>query len=442
MTFINTVYLDLIRAKKKTILLFIVFTMVFVGELTSLVLQNSAKNAEESTLKQIGATITLDGANNASMSDTIFSENMIEKITDIEHVIGVNQKYSDFALPGNFISSKEFAGENPYEQAVFLEQEEEYEHCVVIEGDTRIDLIDLFRKEQATLICGGFPTEDNPGALISKQIAVLNKIDLGDTIDVSAYGKQLSLQVIGIYETKATFEITKDNIIGEAIFAHSPYNRIYTDLQTASTLFGFSKETLYVDIYIDDPNNVQYAGEKIKTLDINWSIYRLVNTTASIYNDIASNIKALSSTANLYIVFVSVFAVISLIIVTTLWAERFQYEAGIYLAMGSTKWRPIFHLILSSIVVSLPAVLLAALMSKPLADVFLRSKMHSVVNDSGVYSQFFTGLETTAEIKIVNPSAATYVIFAAIALCVVAFSCLFPIYAICKLKPREILTNK
>lgn len=442
MNFFNTVFLDIIRAKKKTIILFLIFTVVFVGELTSLVLQYSAKNAEEKTLKQIGATITLDSANNLAMLDTIFPESLVEKITNIEHVVGINRKYSDFALPENFTSSKEFSGEDPYKQEVFLEQDEIFEHSVVIEGDTRVDLIDCFRKEQARLICGIFPTEEKPGALISEQLAVLNGVELGDTLDILAYGEQSSIEIIGIYQTNANFEVTKDNIIGAAVFSHSPYNRIYTDIQTASKLFGFNIEELYVDIYVDDPNNVQCVGELIKTLDFDWSTYRLVNTTATIYNIIAANIKALSSTANLYILFVSIFAGISLIIATSLWAERFQYEAGIYLAMGSTRWRPIFHLISSSVFISLPAVFLAALTSKPLAEMFLKSKMNSVGTNSGVYSQFFTGLETTADITIVNPSAATIAVFTGVALCVVAFSCILPIYAICKLKPREILTNK
>lgn len=442
MSFLNTVFLEIIRTKKKTIILFVVFTLIFAGELTSLVLLFSARSAEENTLKHIGATVTWDLANYSSMSNTIFSDAIIDQITEIEHVIGANQKFSDFAMPENFENSKDFIGENPFEQPIFLEQDPEFENCVVIEGDTRVDLIDLFRRDQASLISGHFPTEDTPGAVISQQIASLNGISLGDTLVVSAYEKELTLTVVGIYHTKASFEVTKDNIIGEAVFAHSPYNRIYTDIQTASNLFEINKETLYVDIYIDDPNNVQSVGERIKTMDIDWSIYRLINTTATIYNDIAANIKALSSTADLYICFVSVFAAISLILVTSLWAERFQYEAGIYLAMGATKWRTIFHLTISSIIVALPAFLLASLMSKPLADIILLSKLNSVVSDSGVYSQFLTGLETTAEIAIVTPNIKMYAIFAIVALCVVAFSCFLPICTICKLKPREILLNK
>lgn len=98
--------------------------------------------------------------------------------------------------------------------------------------------------------------------------------------------------------------VTDENIVGEAVFAYSPYNRIYADLDTAADFFSIDPETLYATFYIDDPRNVSATGEAMKTAAIDWTQYALANTTQNTYNMEAAQIEATVSMAKTMLLFV------------------------------------------------------------------------------------------------------------------------------------------
>lgn len=447
MFLIKTAFLELSRKKIKTLILGIVFVIVFTGELGALTILFSAREARKPILAGIGATVTLEWApeyeEEGGADGNIFTEEAAAQMASAEYIVGVNQKCSDYVLPVDFKNCRQYQGEDPYVQEVRIDgMEAEMEEWVALEGDDRIDLIDAFRLGGSTLAEGEFPSSAEPGALVSRQLAEENGLAPGSRITFSAYGKSLTLAVSGIYETKSSFTVTAENIVGPAVFAYSPYNRIYADADTVSDFFDINKETLPIDAYVDEPGHVQAAGEEIKAMDFDWSVYRLVNTTATQYSEQANNIEAVIYTANMFFMAMSVFSAIALVLTMSIWAAQFPYEGGICLALGGSKWFAVAKLFVSSLCIAVFALAVSLPFSSWLAGGIIQAKNDAAKAASGIHSTFVTGVEPVSHVVLARPDAGLLACFVLTALAVVLASCLLPLYTVFRLKPREILSGR
>ena len=372
MLYFKMAFLEMKGRIVKTLILFAVFLVLFTGLHTALTLLQSAEEAKSSALKRIGASVTLDYADIEDVGKRLFTIDIIDRLSSVENVVGVNQSYADFALPINFQNSKAYSGKDPHEQEVQIENEPGFENNVILEGNIRTEFADAFRNGAAAVASGAYPTVSQPGALISRILAEQNDLSPDDEIVLHAYGKELELQVVGIYDTAAQFQVTSENIIGAAVFAYSPYNRIYVDIDSFSQLYGIDSATLPIRIYISSPVKVQETGEKIKSMDFDWNIFRLVNTTATEYSMAANSIESVSSLTKTFVVLFTLIISVVIVIVMSIWAEAFRYESGIWLSMGASKWRAILMLLVSTIIIAIPAVVVSVLSSKGLASLILR----------------------------------------------------------------------
>lgn len=442
MFYFKTAFLEMKGRIVKTIILFLVFLVLFAGMLTALTLLHSAEESKSNVLENIGASVTLDYANINDTGKQVFTTDIIERLSSVENVIGVNQERADFALPINFQNSKSYSGKNPFSQEVQIENEPGFENNVILEGNIRTDLTDFFRNGAADIASGTYPTADQPGALISSVLAGQNDLSLDDEITFEAYGKEITLQIVGIYDTKAQFQITSDNIVGAAVFAYSPYNRIYVDIDSFSQLYGTDQTTLPISVYINSPVKVQETGEKIKSMDFDWNIFRLVNTTATEYSMAANSIESISSLTKTFVVLFTLIISVVIIIVMSIWAEAFQYESGIWLSLGASKWRAIIMLLISTVNVAIPAVIVSILSSKWLASLVLSYQASAVKSTSTRVRQFITGVEMDASIIVTDLNMSMYIFFFVVVVGSILLACTLPSYAVLKLKPREILSRK
>lgn len=442
MSLFKIAFLELKGRKVKTLILFSIFTLLFTGMLTALTLMYSTQISKSNVLENIGATVTLDYADISNSGQPVFSADVREQLSYVENVVGVNQYFADFALPLNFENNKSYIGKDPYSQEIQIEHDAGFENNVVLEGNINVELTDIFRNKVATLVAGTYPTEQNRGALISQTLAEQNSLNVGNEIKLSIYENTVSITIIGIYETAAQFQVTADNIIGAAVFAHSPYNRIYIDIISFSEFYDLDRDTLPIVVYVNSPANVQTVGEEMKSLNLDWSVFQLLNTTDSSYNMSANNIESVSHIAKLFLILLTVFSVIVLILVMSIWADKFRYESGIFLSLGTSKWRTVLILVISSFYLAVPSLLIALVSAKPLASFALDYQMNVASGRSDTVHQFITGLEMNTGISIMQPDFTIYAIYLALIISIILIACLLPIWTILKLKPREILTRK
>lgn len=433
-------YIELKRRKIKTVILLLILTLLFSGVLSALTLLTSAQKSKTDILAKIGATVTLDYAKD--YEKPVFSSALRDKLENTENVIGINQHYSDFVLPLNFENDKSYSGQNPYSQEIQIEHDQGFENNIVFDGNIRVDLIDTFRNGIANIVSGSFPTEQSPGALISRQLSEQNALELGDILSVSAYGKEYSVEIVGIYETNAQFQVSTDNIIGPAIFAHSPYNRVYVDIDTLCDVFNINRDTMAISVYVDSPSTVLTVGSEIRGMDLDWDIIQLIDTTDTAYSSVESNIESITNISMLFIVIFMVISCIAVVLVTNIWANAYRYESGIYLALGASKWRTIAQLLISMLYAAIPALIVAVCSAKKLATLALNYQNLSTSHIEGAVSQFVTGTEIGGAVTIKQLDFSVYGTFTVIAIGVVLLACLFPAYSVFRSKPREILSKR
>ena len=442
MLYFKMAFLEMKGRIVKTLILFAVFLVLFTGLHTALTLLQSAEEAKSSALKRIGASVTLDYADIEDVGKRLFTIDIIDRLSSVENVVGVNQSYADFATPINFQNSKAHSGKDPHSQEVQIENEPGFENNVILEGNIRAEYSDAFRNGAAAVASGAYPTVSQPGALISRILAEQNDLSPDAEIVLHAYGKELELQVVGIYDTAAQFQVTSENIIGAAVFAYSPYNRIYVDIDSFSQLYGTDSATLPIRIYISSPVKVQETGEKIKSMDFDWNIFRLVNTTATEYSMAANSIESVSSLTKTFVVLFTLIISVVIVIVMSIWAEAFRYESGIWLSMGASKWRAILMLLVSTIIIAIPAVVVSVLSSKGLASLILRYQASAAGNRASSVRQFVTGVEMDTSIVVAALNASMNIFFYTVVAGSILLACILPSYAVLKLKPREILSKK
>lgn len=121
MLYFKMAFLEMKGRIVKTLILFAVFLVLFTGLHTALTLLQSAEEAKSSALKRIGASVTLDYADIEDVGKRLFTIDIIDRLSSVENVVGVNQSYADFALPINFQNSKAYSGKDPHAQEVQIE---------------------------------------------------------------------------------------------------------------------------------------------------------------------------------------------------------------------------------------------------------------------------------------------------------------------------------
>lgn len=299
----------LLKQRKYVITQFVVQILIFTVFWSSCFVYISSENAKDAFLDKVGNVITLSSDSGAKIQD-----NVINQIIEIEHVIGINQNISDYAVPVNFENSKEYSGINPSTQTGTMSDmmgSDTYmgSNSIVLDGNINTGFAKVFRLDQGKISAGIHPSELNSGALISEQIAETNGLSIGDHLSISFNGNIHDIAVIGIYNTTQYFEITKDNYVGKDVFAYSPYNRIYVDMNTAITVFG--QDTDSYEIFVDEYQNIDSVGKELKNkLELDWGHYTLTNTTETIYQGNGGNIIYIQDYSHSIISYLAVASVI------------------------------------------------------------------------------------------------------------------------------------
>ena len=116
----------------------------------------------------------------------------------------------------------------------------------------------------------------------------------------------------------------------------------------------------------------------------------------------------------------------------------FRYESGIWLSMGASKWRAILMLLVSTIIIAIPAVVVSVLSSSGLASLILRYQASAAGNRASSVRQFVTGVEMDTSIVVATLNASMNIFFYAVVAGSILLACILPSYAVLKLKPRDV----
>ena len=197
--------------------------------------------------------------------------------------------------------------------------------------------------------------------LIHEEFATLNRIQVGDEIEVGLYKKKLKLKVVGVFSGKDSQQTFRSEMIE---------NRFFVGIKT---LGQFKKNLEYqqVKYLVSDPKQVEEVTNSVKKLELNWKELSLENNFAkkkAIYQTIENVEKLLVK----ILIGVSVMGGLILGFVLLFWFRGRIHEIGTLLAIGKTKmnifWQMLIELIIIATLSFGPAIFLGNLSAGVLTE--------------------------------------------------------------------------
>ena len=367
--------LYMLKAKRfQSLLALILFLIVFTAANTAGILYFAADDAREKVLAEIGVEVSIYPKDSENREPV--TEDMLEQVRSTAHVEGINISTSLPVIPVNFENDKSYTGIDPATQNdsadddMEMIQERKEEMSMI--GCVDITQIDQFRREFDRLTAGNMPEKGKNEVLISKQVAEKNGISVGDTLqfEVPDYyiplvaETALQVTVSGLYETTSLFEILDTNFMGEAVYAISPYNTVYTTIDVVTRIQEGQETNDYYSIqfWVDSMENADPVLEQI-LLYPGFEEFQGVNGADIQLKQFASSLLTLNAAAKNAMLAVLWFGALFVCLFSTFWGSNYRQETGILLALGHSK-RSVLGLILMEI---LTLVILAGWLSIPVS---------------------------------------------------------------------------
>lgn len=353
----------------KTLLLFTVITTICVLVLSGISIQTASKNAGILARQQLGATVTLKvdtekmrenmmkSKDSASSSVEPGGERMkptmtplpteyIDQLKDSEYVESYLAQSStsllanDFTAVGNENEESSSSTQSSDKNMPQMDQGKMGRNMgdVTLTGVSNLEQTSSFRDGNISIVEGDSITEETASnsVIIEEALASENDLSVGDTINVSSTSDEettYDLKIIGIYASSEDFteQAMRDT-------ASSPYNNIYTSLETISEIKGSDYENA-VDsavFYLNDPVNVDaFIAESEKT-NIDFDTFKL-DANDSAYEQMLGPIENISSFSKIAVFVIAIAGGLILTLIIMLSIRDRNQEIGILLSLGEKK---------------------------------------------------------------------------------------------------------
>ena len=302
---------------------------------------------------------------NAESFDSVGKELGVEKIFQYEGV-------------AELINGKVVTGE----QVVMREDLPGYlGNAVMLQAISNVGKDPLFRSEVFKVIEGKNTAREETGkVLVHEALAKKNQWKIGDKVNLKVLGeeKELELLIQGIFSGKKQEKYT-------GMSSDFSENMMFIDYATMAQVFGKKKLVTSLKILVAD-------SEKLVSLktELNKEDYEMIEEE----NQFSGMVESLDMVKQM--IFMMIMAVIGagiivLSLVLILWVRERMYEIGILLAIGRSKIKIVGQFILELILISLPAMILAAILGRIFVGWILGAVLQKESLDNLDLSSFTTG---------------------------------------------------
>ena len=373
------------RNKKRTILLFLLLTVLLTISLLGMALRTASGEAVKALRSSIGGYFTIQtGAEGTEHTD----EALLEHLKTLDHISKYNgidtyYLYTDGLnlLPGIYHGTGALGEFTPKLIA-----------CL----DT--SLHERFLTSSFQLIEGRQITADDQSkAIISKEVAQLNGLTVGDTFPAStmvglrdwrddAESFATEFEIVGIYQATRSEPVepgTPECDLQE--------NIIFTDIHTAKQLYAIKfpdrtpEEYRYSSgfmLFVDDPVNMAAVVENMEQQPYaNWDGF-VISQNSAAYQQAAAPIQKAETISFFLLIVILIISIGILALILLLWTRERITEIGILVSLGISSKCVFGQMLLENYMVAVPAfvvsVALSALLPLGLVGVFgtLAEQMH------------------------------------------------------------------
>lgn len=356
MSFIKRAGLYCLRQRFKTVILFLVLTIIATFMLTGIAVRDAAKDATADVQTAIGGKIMLDLDTDGHMGNgqqnqwgTVYGYNGDLITQEIVDAIGKVEGVVDYKSEDT--ASYYGAGVDfKYLPAAFGLSYTQYGEASSYTATLSSEKCSKFQSGKYKLVDGRHITPDDKHAcLISKELADYNKLSVGDKIKMYS----LDSDAISEFEIVGIFDGTEGTSGNALTVDEIPANCGYIDYATMFELFkkelnGYQQLT----IYVEDPVSVQNVYDKITALpELKGKTLKLSIDTDE-YDVVSTPLESMQQLVNTTIIIISVVSVVILTLLLTIWIRGRKKEIGILLSIGKRKVNIILQIFTETIAVA------------------------------------------------------------------------------------------
>lgn len=360
MSFIKRAGLYCLRQRFKTIILFLVLTLIATFMLTGIAIRDAAKGATADVQTAIGGKIMLDIDTNGHMGSgqqnqwgttytyngDFITDDIVDAIKKVDGVVDYNAEEAD----GYFGAGVNFK----YLPAALGLSYTQYGEASSYTATLSSEKCKAFQSGKYKLVEGRhITTDDKYTCLISKELANYNKLSVGDKIKMYS----LDSDAISEFEVVGIFDGTEGTSGNALTVDEIPANCGYVDYAGVQDIFkgdydeGYSQLT----IYVKDPVSIQNVYDKISALpELKGKTLNLSIDTDE-YDVVSTPLESLQKLVNTTIVIISVVSVVILTLLLTIWIRGRKKEIGILLSIGKNEANIILQIFTETFVVAVVA---------------------------------------------------------------------------------------
>lgn len=258
-------------------------------------------------------------------------------------------------------------------------------NAVMLQAINNVEKDPLFRSEVFKLIEGkNISREETGKVLVHEALAKKNQWKVGDKVSLKVLGeeKELELFIQGIFTGKKREKYT-------GMSSDFSENMMFTDYATMGQVFEKKKLVTSLRIVATDSEKLTALKAELNKKSVQPDDYEITEEE----NQFSEMIESLNMVKQM--IFTMIMAVIGagiivLSLVLILWVRERMYEIGILLAIGCSKMKIVGQFILELVFVSLPAMILAAILGRVFVGWILNAVLQKESLDNLDLSSFMT----------------------------------------------------
>ena len=259
-------------------------------------------------------------------------------------------------------------------------------NAVMLQAISNVEKDPLFRSEVFKLIEGKNIARGEAGkVLVHEALAKKNQWKVGDKVSLKVLGeeKELELFIQGIFTGKKQEKYT-------GMSSDFSENMMFTDYTTMAQIFGKKKLVTSLKILVSDSEKFTALKAEMSKKSVQLGDFEVIEEE----NQFSGMVESLDMVKQM--IFMMILAVIEagiivLSLVLILWVRERMYEIGILLAIGRSKIKIVGQFILELILISLPAMILAAVLGRVFVGWILNAVLQKEGLDNLDLSSFTTG---------------------------------------------------
>ena len=416
MTTFKIAYLYITRKKVRSIIMFMLLTIISTVLLSSNILNHTVKGISNKIYESSNFGFTVK---NLSKTDKEISVKKLDKITNLPDIKGANYQ---FATPVNLLGSKVVEGQNN----LILDEKTNKNNLVMLNANINTAVLKLKRGRY-------IGPEDRNKVLVHEEFAKLNNLDIGSKIKLEKANSSEQKTTNKDYEVVGIYSGTKNNEF-QGLSSDFIENTVYTDYKSSQELMGYSesdKKVTSVDYFVKNPEKLEDVVKSAENLAIEDT--EIVKSNKNFQTVIAS-LQSIEKIIDRVKIGSIIASVIILSLVLIFWLRERLHEIGILLSIGTSKAKIILQQIIELVYIAVFSIILSSVLENVILKYGVKNAIDKIGVDNLPEAIFQQILNVKVELGyVLTVSAILFIII----VCSIVITSLITL----RMKPKEILSK-